>query len=141
MNDQSSTPVTPDAAQAVIDLLTEVQMRRPQIERALAHAQGTHTFNDIVWMVMQGRVRWWCLPNSFLLTEVIEYPQQKHFHVFLAGGNLNEIKGTQPFLVDAARLAGCSAITLTGRRGWIKALLDLGWNEKATTVAFPIPTE
>ena len=131
-----NTPVT--LADTVISLMLEIKDREQYIRDALEYSGGTHTFDDIVGMIAQGRVRWWPLPNSFLVTEVLEYPQAKHYHVFLAGGDLEEIKSTQKALEAAAEQCGCCKLTLSGRRGWIKALKDLNWKEYCTTVAYDI---
>tara|TARA_R110000744_G_C19370668_1_gene562497 strand:+ start:3446 stop:3805 length:360 start_codon:yes stop_codon:yes gene_type:complete len=108
------------------------------VEAALAYSEGTHTFDDIVLMVLNGRLRFMPLANSFLMTEVTVYPQTNHLNVFLAGGDLDEIRAQQAALEEMAVLAGCSAITLSGRRGWIMALKQLGWKESHTTAFYTI---
>lgn len=132
-----NSPVT-TYADLIAGVCHELIARRDLIEAALEYAHGTHTFDDICHMVISGRLRWWPLPNSFMITEISEYPRQKHYHVFMAGGDLAEIKATQQALVAAARLAGCSTITLGGRRGWVKALKDLGWEESHTCAAYSL---
>lgn len=138
---KSNSPVTPCLADQLITLLEEVKTRRAAIEAALAHAAGTHSFDDIVQMIMTGRLRWWALPTGFMLTEVMSYPQTRHFHVFLAGGDLQEIYDEHPKLVEAAMLEGCSKLTLGGRRGWTKALAHLGWKEHCTVAALDLSRE
>ena len=49
------------------------------------------------------------------------------FHVFLAGGDLFEIKEMESSLVEYAKAMECDYITLSGRKGWGKALEDLGY--------------
>lgn len=142
MNDQCNRPVTPSLALAVIEIMQGLEARRTQIEAALRYADGTHTYDDIVQMVLQNRLVWWPLDNSsFMLTEVISYPRQGHYHVFLAGGDLDTIRATQSDLINAAKLAGCSKLTLGGRRGWVKALHQLGWTEHCTVMGLDIPAE
>lgn len=141
MNDTSNTPVTADAATQLKQLAESLLERRRHIEAALAYAEGTHTFDDIVCMVVTGRLMWWPLPNGFMATEVVEYPRAKHMNAFLAGGDLDEIRAMQDQLVAVAKLAGCTAITISGRRGWVKALTSLGWQESHTSIVFNIPTE
>lgn len=134
-------PVNKSLARRWIDVLDQIEDRRDLIEAALEYADGTHTYDDIVEMVMQGRLLWKCLPNSFMIFEVVTYPRQRNLHVFLAGGNLQEIRDTQDELIELARLAGCTTITLSGRRGWVKALHDLGWEETCCTIALPVPQQ
>ena len=47
--------------------------------------------------------------------------------MFLAAGELNEIKDMESSLVTYAKALECDYITLSGRRGWGKALNDLGY--------------
>lgn len=142
MNDQSNSPVAPqDAATSTIALMQSMLARRLYIENALAYTEGTHTFDDLVVMVLQGRLLWWPLPSSFMLTEIVTYPQTKHLNVFLAGGELNEIRATQDQLIMLARMQGCQALSLSGRRGWVKALEKQGWKESHTAMLLPIEDE
>jgi hypothetical protein len=118
---------------AVRDLLDKLDHFRPDLEAAMEHNGHTHNFDDLTAMVLQGRLRMWTTANSVALTEVIEYPQQKHYHVFAAGGDLSEIVETIPLVEQAARDAGCCKLTITGRRGWVRALEKHGWTEDFTT--------
>ena len=123
------------------DVLCDMEARRDLIEAALEYADGTHTYDDVVEMVMSGRLFWKPLPNSFMIFEIVTFPRQRHFHGFLAGGDLQEIRASQPELEELARLAGCSIITLSGRRGWVRALQDLGWEEACVTLSLPVHTQ
>lgn len=136
--DSSNSPVTPTLADHVAELMKQMLDRKHMIEAALAYAEGTHTFDDIVAMVLQNRLYWMALPNSFIITEIVTYPRMKHLNGFLAGGDLEEIRKQQYRLIEAAQLAGCSAITLSGRRGWVKALRDLGWRESHTSIVLDV---
>lgn len=122
-------------------LVNSISERRDLICNALAYTEGTHTFDDIVNMIMTNRVLWWPLPNSFLITEILHYPRKKYLHVFLAGGDLTEIKSMNDELKRAAKLAGCAGVSLAGRRGWVKALKDIGWQESTVTVLTTIDQE
>lgn len=106
---------------------------RPDLEATMVHNGNTHSFDDLTAMVLQGRLRLWTTANSVALTEVIEYPQEKHYHVFAAGGDLAEIVDTIPQVEQAARDAGCCKLTLTGRHGWKKALMQCGWTAQFIT--------
>ena len=58
--------------------------------------------------------------------------------MFLAGGDLEEVMTQQKKLEEMATLAGCSAIVLTGRRGWVRALEKLGWEYSHTTAFYKV---
>lgn len=69
------------------------------------------------------------------MLECIDYPQCRDLHIFLAGGNLGELKHWYAHEAPkAARALGCNRITLSGRRGWVRALRDAGGVELCTTV-------
>ena len=97
------------------------------IDSALAYASDTHRFEDIVKGVEQERFLFWPGKESCLITELVQLPRKRVFHVFLAAGNLEEIKSMDSSLVTYAKALKCHAITLSGRRGWKKALADLDY--------------
>ena len=127
------TPKLPLTAQ-VRKIIDDLDRLRPQIEAALDYADGTHDFDDVVVMVMQGKLRLWAMPKSVMLTEIVDFPRERHYHMFLGGGDLEEILAMHPQVEKAALDAGCVKLSVTGRRGWVKALIPHGWEEKHTTV-------
>lgn len=105
-----------------------LEQARPHIEAALGYSTGTHTFGDVVRMVDEGRLQFWPGPHSAIVTEIIEYPQQRTLHYFLAGGNLAEIERMLPEIEAWGRAQGCTAASLTGRKGWERTFLKReGW--------------
>lgn len=106
------------------------------IEEALEYAEGTHTLDDVVQMVLSGQLLFLPFERSFLITEVITYPRYKVLNVFLGGGDLDEIATDkmQDLVLNMARHAGCSKITMSGRRGWEKPLRNLGWRNSHVTL-------
>ena len=124
-----SVPVT-DKFRKTLDSLDK---HRHHIEAALTHADWTHTFDDVVMMVLRGEADLWDLGDSILITELVDFPQQRHYSVFLGGGSLDTILAAHPMIEAAARSAGCSKLSVTGRLGWIKALSKHGWELKHAT--------
>jgi len=110
-----------------IHLVTEMARVRPFLEPALDYGGRTHNYTDIVNGVVAGRFHLWPTDGSAMITEFHDYPLKKYLHIFLAGGDLDEIKGNHDMVVDFAKAMGCVGLTLTGRPGWIKALADLGF--------------
>ena len=117
---------------------SELERCRPWIESALALSGGTHLFQDVVECVKLGTMQFWNAPKGCMVTEILNYPRKKVFHIFLAGGNLAQIKDFSDSAIHFAKLNGCTAMSLAGRRGWVKALADLGWEEKFTTMSVEI---
>ena len=108
------------------DLVSNFEKYHDVVMAALAYAGGTHTKDDVFHMCLTGRARLWPLANSFMITEILDYPRAKHYHIFLAGGELSELIDMEHELLAAAREANCSKLTASGRRGFIKALKTFG---------------
>lgn len=115
--------------------LTEELVRcKVWIENALAYSGNTHSFDDIAFGVLGHRYQLWPLENSCAVTEFVEFPRQKHFHVFLAGGTLNEILQLNEPFAQFAKANNCTVMTIAGRPGWEKVLEKLGWDYQFTTL-------
>ena len=115
--------------------VTEELVRcRQYIDDALDYSGGTHTFDDIVLGVLSYRYQFWPLDDSCCITEIIEYPRKKVFHVFLAGGRLEQITALNEPFAKFAKANGCSSLTIAGRKGWEKVLNKLGWEFEFTTL-------
>lgn len=127
-------PLEADVLEGVAHMVSEMQRLRHVMERALPYTHRTHEINDLVLLVLQGRARLWTTANSFCIVERVVYPRQVNYHVFLAGGDLDELRGLHEEVIVAAKADGAGAITLTGRRGWVKALAEWGWKEEYATM-------
>lgn len=112
-----------------IALINEMTRVRPFLEPALEYTSGTHDYIHLVEGVLEGQFHIWPTENSAIITEFHNFPKERHLHIFLAGGDLEEIKQLHDNVVQFAEAAGCQALTLTGRPGWIKALDDLGFSD------------
>jgi hypothetical protein len=110
-----------------IDLHKEVLRVRPFLQPALDLGNNTHDYVHIVNGILNGTLQLWPTENSALVTEFHNYPNKKYLHIFIAGGDLDEIRGVHPDLVSFAKATKCDGLTLNGRPGWIKALADLGF--------------
>tara|TARA_R110001599_G_scaffold227431_2_gene426544 strand:+ start:111 stop:524 length:414 start_codon:yes stop_codon:yes gene_type:complete len=108
---------------------------RKMLVEALNHSGGSHTFQNIVDSVQQEVMQFWPMEKSCLVTEVINYPNIKCLHIFLAGGDLEEIKSIDSTLEFLCQEIGADYISLSGRRGWIKALADIGYELSHVTLA------
>lgn len=112
-----------------IALINEMTRVRPFLEPALKYTNGTHDYIHLVEGVLTGQFHVWPTENSAIVTEFHNFPKERHLHIFLAGGDLEEIKQLHDNVVQFAEAAGCQALTLTGRPGWVKALGDLGFSD------------
>jgi len=80
-----------------------------------------HNKSTIWWRIEQGRAYLWPGEQSVFLTEFYQSPTGlKTHHMWLAGGDLNEIVSMVPTLEDFGRLHGAHRQTGSGRRGWLR---------------------
>lgn len=118
-----------NAQQDVPDIVKQLYRCQEWIEAALEYSGGTHDFQDIAEGVMKGTMQLWAGDTGCAVTEIIVYPKKKVLHVFLAGGEMDQIIDFQESAVEFGRMQGCSSMTLAGRRGWTKVLDKHGWKE------------
>lgn len=127
-----------NAPSPVIDqtesLIADFKRWRPQIERALQYAYGSHTFDDLFSMVIRGQLMFFPFDDCFLFMEVTTYPRYKVLHGFLSGGDLKAILGKEQQMLDLAKALGCRYLSAAGRMGWKKAFEELGWDFSCVTM-------
>lgn len=97
----------------------------PRIAELLQPAldnSGTHRMEDIEAGVKEGRFQMWLDTDCVGITEIIDFPLKRVLHIFLAGGDLEQIIGLHDKVWTWGQEQGCSEMTLSGRRGWLRAL-------------------
>ena len=104
-----------------------IDANRTRIEAALAYSGGTHNFDDVKTAIAESRMQLWPTANSCAVTEIVEYARKKVLHVFLAGGDMDEVVGGIESVADWGRAQGCHSMTMSGRRGWERVLDKSGF--------------
>lgn len=103
--------------------------------KALPYTGGTHELGDIGDMVADGSLQLWAGEASAALTELQEFPRMSVCHIFLAAGEKEELHDILEEIEAWAWTRGCSRITITGRKGWVRDLADRGFTESAVHLA------
>lgn len=110
--------------------MNDLEIAEPLLKKALAYNGGTHSWQDVVDALIEGKMQLWVCDDSAAVTEILAYPQKKVLHVFLAGGKMSTLIG----MVDKAKRWGklqkCASMTISGRLGWSKVLSKQGWKSK-----------
>lgn len=129
--EKSNTPYT-DGIATVISLMKKHEV---DIHTALSYGRHSYSFDDLIRLILSGRILFYPLPNSVMLCEVHEAPQRKSFNCFVCAGDLAELltDGNDLVMSEAKRL-GCSIVTLSGRPGWKPTLEKLGWDHATVTL-------
>lgn len=88
---------------------------------AIEHG-GTHNERDVFDAVVSGAAQLWMRGDSAAVTEIVSYPRVKACRVWLAAGNLEDIREIERQIEEWARGVGCGRLEIIGRKGWLKKL-------------------
>lgn len=106
-----------------------------KLERALEMGGGTHTVEDVVSQLDEGHAQLWLGDgDAVIVTQINDNPQVKVLHFWLAAGELQQVVELSEQVLEWGRSVGCERATLSGRRGWVRALADHGWSEQLTVM-------
>lgn len=114
--------------------MNEFERVRPYLEAALEYSNGTHDIEDIRRMVAEQKVLLITGKKCAMVYEVLAYPKMRVLHGFLCGGDLEELKSFDPYLVELAKQLGCKRVSIAGRHGWVRALKDIGFQHACSVV-------
>ena len=119
-----------DALERLDSIVQNLKKFRGFIEDALGHADHSHSFDHICERVIRGDLLMYPLPHAVLLCEISEAPNFKTFHVYLGGGDLEEMLDAQSMIEADAKLFGCKYVSMTGRLGWKPHFEKRGWKHR-----------
>lgn len=98
--------------------------------------QDTHDLADVERMINDGEAVLWLGENSAAVTEIIEYPKAKSLHLWLCGGDMDEITGHMLAKAESyAKEKGCTKMTTGGRKGWDRVMSKHGFTPIASVCA------
>ena len=89
---------------------------------ALEYCDGTHSLEDVAMALDKDEMQFWPGVNTALVTEIVNYPQKKIIHVFLAAGDMDEVIRILPYIEKHGKSEGCVQLAMTGRKGWEKVM-------------------
>lgn len=114
--------------------MSELERCRVWIEAALEHSGGSHTFDDVAELIREGKAQLWPAPRGCAVTEIVVYPRKRVLHIFLAGGELSQLRDMFSDAAEWAKAQGCEAMSLSGRVGWARAMAPDGWMTQAVVM-------
>lgn len=103
-----------------------MEQLRQWLQPALDRGGNTHSFEDVIAEIQAGTMQLWTGPKGAAVTMIYDFPRKRFLHVFLAGGELDQVRDFVPSMEEFGRLNGCTQMSLAGRRGWARVLE--GWN-------------
>ncbi|RAK60886.1 hypothetical protein DJ021_14225 [Phenylobacterium hankyongense] len=108
----------------------------PWIDAALAHAGRTHGLSDVKAMILAGDAGFWPGRGAALVATTEDDPGERRLLIWLAGGELSELRTELLPQAEAwARACGCRRVLIIGRPGWERALKRHGFAPLARLIA------
>jgi len=98
-----------------------------RLERALKVAGNTHTADDIMDAVSEGRMQAWVKNDSLVVSEIMTFPQKCVVNIVLAVGLLDDVMSLQKQIREFGREYGADRMRMEGRAGWSDVLPKHGW--------------
>lgn len=95
---------------------------RPKLLEAIEYTNGTHTEDDVLAMILLGRLTLWADDAGAFVTEFIDYPRMKVVNLFLVAGERDKMWPLEAQVVAHGKANGCKRIMGGGRRGWTRVL-------------------
>ena len=83
------------------------------LQKALDLGGEAYTIQDIEDMIATGKAQMWPGEASVIITEIISYPRAKHLHLFLAGGNLEQLESMLPAILAWGEAQHCYRASLS----------------------------
>lgn len=115
--------------------MTTLNQCKPMLMPALNRCGGTHEWEDIIEGVAAGYMQLWCNQEAAAITEIVKFPRKTVLNVFLAGGDMDQLLEMLESAKHWGKLQGCDAISMSGRRGWLRVLNKHGWDDGFTTMS------
>lgn len=112
---------------------------RPLLQTAIDQTAGEYDLDTIWDGLAKEDLLLWTGPGFAAITEVVNYPKRRMVIVHLASGDIDALKEADGQLVKFAQIVEADAIKIIGRRGWVRALQDLGYREGMTQVIKEVP--
>jgi hypothetical protein len=105
------------------------------LQGALDHAGNVYTLGDVVEMIQAGDAQLWRGERSAIVTRIEKHPREHWLLLWLAGGDLAELRDVIRPQAEAWGVAqGCAKSVIVGRSGWSKALAREGYEPLAMVV-------
>lgn len=110
----------------------------PGISRALSSCDDPESVEDVLRRIATDKqVKLWGDAEACIVTEKID--TQSTIHFWIATGRLDAVIRLSREILEYARGQGCRRASLTGRRGWVRALEEDGWKETSVVMQKEIP--
>lgn len=104
---------------------------KQKLNKALAVAGDTYTFEDILHEINEGHMQSFVEGESWVVTQIVDFPRKRYLEIVFAVGNLDELRVIYPLLEQFAGEIQADGLRAFGRPGWMRQFeIDKhGWVE------------
>lgn len=104
---------------------------KQKFRKALKIAGDTYTPDDILHALSEGHMQSFVEGESWVVTQIVDFPRKRYLEIVFAVGNLDELKRIYPKLESFAREIEADGLRAFGRPGWMRQFeIDKhGWVE------------
>jgi len=124
-----TTEHSPPPQQSKEDWEVEFERLEHHILRALKH-QDRYNLSDIKEKIGQGMFHIWPGKDAFYISSFGEFPKYRVLNLFLCGGDYEELEEMFPSIEEFAKNCECKYLYGGGRKGWIRKLKHLGFEQE-----------
>jgi hypothetical protein len=111
-----------------------------KLQRCLHDNDDCYDFQDIMEGIKDGSLQSFAVGDTWIVTQIGDYPRRKVLHVLMVVGNWDEFADATPVLRDFAKEIGATLITGSGRDGW-RRRLPPGWKIGGSIYSMEIEDE
>lgn len=91
-----------------------------KMERFLKLQGGLYSFEDIVELIKTGEMQSFCEGDTWVVTQVNNFPRKRVLSIVLAVGDIKDVKKLEPRVDEFAKEVGAELVMAFGRPGWGK---------------------
>lgn len=108
---------------------------RELIEKAIEPSHEPYTVEEVAAELASERSTLFVEGESILICQLINHNDAITGHCWLGAGDMETIKSELIPRAEAwAKANGATRATIDGRRGWVRALKDMGFKEESVTL-------
>lgn len=108
--------------------------RKHLVEEALKKGYDTHTIDEVEERLEAGYAQLFVSDNSAMVVELPRINGELAAHIWLAGGDMEELLELEEHMTEWSKQQGCKYVTINGRLGWERVLRDRGYNRIKVTL-------
>lgn len=106
---------------------------KKEFAKMLEAQGGFYTLEDVLSLILQGRMQSFAYKDTWVVTQVHEFPRKKVLDIVFVIGDEEGLHQLEPQLEEYKNLVGADMLSATGRPGWLRKTFP-GW--KAVSLNF-----